>query len=232
MPITAPQKSKTDKKPGKIAMAFGFIVVLGIPILIIAGIVSALTNHKPTQHVATVASQTKPDVSKTTAAKTTSTTPTSSPPTKAVDVAAVKASLAKGDQYALDLFDQAKAALGTYQYPDAYSGIAALESDSSSPAANWSTFNQSFDGSYAAAEKNSQLAYNEASNAYYDADVTQPSIIDDWSTINGQMYTDIMGWEEDATQWQISAIPTTKLNGDAQKIQQDLAAAKTDIAKL
>jgi len=174
-------------------------------------------------------------------AKTTSTpkptpTPSSTPvpksASKTVDVSQVKASLTQGDKYTKDLFISGQAALGTYQYPDASSGLDALNNDPNSPAAKWSAYNQGFDATYAKASMNSHLSYNDASNAYFNANTTQPSAIDDWSTANDQTYNDISTWKNDATKWQISAISNDQFNSDTQKVQQDFSQSAAIIAKV
>lgn len=155
--------------------------------------------------------------------------PSTSP--KTVDVNAVKASLNKEESYAQALYNQGLAVLGTYQYPDAQSGINALN-DPNSPASKWSTYNQAFDSADATASTNAQKANNDAQNAYFNAGIDHPSVLDDIDNLDTQTMSDISSWKEDATSWQVSGISTSQLNSDEQKVQQDFAQAQADINKL
>jgi type II secretory pathway pseudopilin PulG len=213
---------KEWKDMSKVEKTLGMVILIIIGIVVIGGIASLFgTSDK------TVATKKPPTHNTSTTVQKQATT-TKTP----LDPAAVRTSLTKGTGYAQDLFNRGKTALGTYQYPDGSSGIDALNNDPSSPAAQWSVFNQGFDSDSAKQQMTAEKAYNEAANAYYNAGIAYPDALNDWDTVNGQTYTDISTWVQDATQWQISAIPTSQLNSDAQKVQQDFNVLQADIAKL
>ncbi len=157
-------------------------------------------------------------------------TPKASTAAKTVDVSKVKASLTKEETYTVNWFNQGKAALGTYQYPDEQSAEAAFN-DPNSPASVWSKYNSSFGDTQATVEKNETLANNDAVNAYYGTKITPPSVINDLSLFDGTIENDIYTWKTDATSWQIGG-STSNLNADEQKVQQDFAQAQAMIAKL
>ena len=157
------------------------------------------------------------------------TTPVPGQPRQTVDIAQVKAFLNNGTSYYTQLFKTGQQALGTTQYADAYAGLDALN-DPSSAASKWAAFNSklvSTDYTSMATD-----AYNNASNLYTDANVDVPPSIGDWYADINDAYSDIGAWAKDATSWQISEIGTSQLNSDAQKFQQDIAAANADVAKL
>ncbi|MGH7239143.1 MAG: hypothetical protein ACREHG_03645, partial [Candidatus Saccharimonadales bacterium] len=101
--------------------------------------------------------------------------------------------------------------------------------DPTSAASTWSIYNQSMQKTdYFTAHVVS--AYNNASNIYPDG--VQPSALSDWENDMSQTDSDLHQWTQQATSWQISEITTNQLTGYANTFNQDLAAARSDIAKL
>lgn len=211
-----------------LAITFGTLTVLFL-------VLSGVTTPKQDIQTANTADkgqgqssgQDQPASQEQTSTDTTPSVPTQ--PQQTVDVAQVKAFLNNGTSYYVQLFKNGQQALGTAQYADAYAGLAALN-DPSSAASKWAAFNSKFVSSdYASTATD---AYNNASNLYTDVNVDIPSAIGDWYADINDAYSDIGAWAKDATSWQISEISTSQLNSDAQKFQQDIAAANADIAKL
>ena len=182
-----------------------------------------------------VPAQPAPSVSAATTTTTTSTnTPIASAPaaaTTAVDpTKQVVATLSNATDGYASLFASGKQILGTTQYSGGLDGLQAFN-DPNSAAVRFGAFrtdtclkNDPSQASYA--------AYKTASDLYYSANITQPDALDTWNNDINDAASDICTWAGDAVSWQLQEVSTAKLQADAKKVNNDLAAARADIQTL
>lgn len=208
-------KQKSNKKePGKVATTFGFLIILGVIILVIWGIVAAFSSHK-TPKKSTVASA----VTKQTTQK----------PTE---------SLAALNAQAVSLFNPVMADL---EQQMAIGQADAQESNAgnvNSAFHAWET-NES-DKQNVANNNEVTKAYNSADNAYYSAHQTAPNALNNWDNDAGNLPGDISGWANaEQTVLGDEVMGSSSLSSDQkaattalQQYQSDLAKAKADIQQL
>lgn len=209
--------SKTKKEPGKIAMAFGYLVVFGIIALVIWGAVALFSGHKSPAKASTVSK---------TIAKTT---------TK--PAATTTASLATLNADAVADFNPVITDLsGQMTKGQSY----ATQSDAINASSSFHTWEQAEqDSQNVTNNKEVTTAYNKAANAYYDAHQTAPAAIDSWDTDMGAVVSDITQWSD--AEWllfgqQASGSVTSDqqqaVKTALQQYQSDLAKAQADVAQL
>jgi hypothetical protein len=207
-------KPKTPQQPpGKVAMAFGFLIIIGVIALVIWGITAAFSSGSKPKN--TSATTTKPPTVKSAA------TPQAPTATLAELKAQATPILTTATAYFENLYNNTQIEV---QLPDAVNADSAFHKQKL-------TFDSTPD-------KTSITAYNKVSNAYYQAHQTQPAALDTWNADSEQLYTDITTLTTDQyfvlVDQQNGGTATTahtdKVTADQAAYTKDLAATKADIA--
>ena len=208
-------KQKSNKKePGKVATIFGFLIILGVIVLVIWGIVAAFSSHK-TPKKSTVASA----VTKQTTQK----------PTE---------SLAALNAQAVSLFNPVMADLEQQMATGQADAQQSNAGNVNSAFHAWET-NES-DKQNVANNNEVTKAFNTADNAYYAAHQTAPNALNNWDNDAGNLPGDISGWASaEQTVLGDEVMGSSSLSSDQkaattalQQYQSDLVKAKADIQQL
>ena len=208
-------KQKSNKKePGKVATIFGFLIILGVIVLVIWGIVAAFGSHNSPKK-STVASA----VSK----------QTTQQPTE---------SLAALNAQAVSLFNPVMADLEQQMATGQADAQQSNAGNVNSAFHAWET-NES-DKQNVANNNEVTKAFNTADNAYYAAHQTAPNALNNWDNDAGNLPGDISGWASaEQTVLGDEVMGSSSLSSDQkaattalQQYQSDLVKAKADIQQL
>lgn len=121
------------------------------------------------------------------------------------------------------LWSDGQTALGTTQYADAYAGLDAIN-DPSSNASKFSQYKQTENP----ANDNSMNTALQQADKYYPSNVSDDAL-NTWRLDMITLSSDMGLWVNDATSWQISEIPTSQLNNDAQTVNKDFSTVEKDV---
>jgi hypothetical protein len=213
--ISAKHSTKSGKKPpGKIAMAFGYIVVFGIIIVVIVVIVSLLSGSSKKAKTVSIKSSPKTTVQA-------PTVPLATLNTQSVTILTpvltdFEQQMSQGQSYAVE----------------------SNAGDVSSDFHTWETAEQDKEN---VSNNTEQVdAYNKADNAYYNAHQTAPDALSNWDTDAGNLPGDITEWanaEEVVADDNVtgsSSLSTDQQTATTamQTYQADLTKAKADLTQL
>jgi len=173
-----------------------------------------------------------------TAAAPTATTAAAVPPTTPPATTAAKLTLGQKQQVKVILAAsithdeqvllQGQRILGNQPYPDASTGLAAMD-DPTSAAYQFSAWRQRHDPSLVN-DTNSEDAFQKA-DGFYTAD-TEPDALSTWRQDMIQASSDLGQWVQTAVSWQISEKTSLDLTSAAATVHDDLAQANRDIAAI
>jgi len=126
----------------------------------------------------------------------------------------------------IKIWQDGQASLETPQYADPYVEMSAL-SNPNSPAAK---FNYFVKNEYPT-NNNSYIQAAGSADKVFPSTVSTVSVAN-WSNDMGHLSNDIEQWVSDAKQWQISQVPRSALNNDADKVVNDFNTVEKDIKNI
>ena len=185
------------------------VVVLGFALLLVIGL------NTPAQQKS-VGTQPSQAIASTSAVK--------------LDTQKVAAMLSASTDYYSQLLAKGKEALGSTQYPNATTGLSALQ-DQNSAVSKFSAFRTDTcvknDPS-----ANAMNTYRTISDLYTSSHAQSPEALDNWNYDTNTVASDICAWASVATDWQISKTSYAQLKVAEQKVTTDLAQVHKDLLQI